>query len=51
LEQISPLELIIGFSIISSLYLFSPPNLILEIYAKMASEIPELGESYLIPSE
>ena len=39
MEQLSPFELIIGFLIISSLYLFSPPNLILEIYAKMASEI------------
>ena len=51
LEQLSPLELIIGFTIISSLYLLLPPNFILEVYAKIASEIPELWESYLIPSK
>jgi len=48
--QLSQVSLIIGFSIISFLYLLLPPNLIPEIYAKIASEIPALGESYFLPS-
>ena len=43
--QISPFGLMIGFSIISFLYLLLPPNFIPEVYANTASEIPELGES------
>ena len=50
LVQISPFGLIIGFSIILFLYLLLPPNFIPAVYANIASEIPELGELYFLPS-